>query len=480
MSNEARNALLDHFSTRVKVDPDLSRSVVSFQASRDAPVRRWFRFKEAFSPDLVRRFLRQRQQEGKARKTLLDPFSGAGTALQAANEEGWNAIGIELLPVAVEAITVQRLARDVSLRDFEHCLLKLLNRDLKSGRSASYRFPHLRITEMAFPQGVEDSLAHYEDFLVTIPDSKLRRLFRFASLSVLEDVSFTRKDGQYLRWDHRSGRGKTKFKKARIPDFRTAVLAKLDQIHEDLRLMPPIKSGAKLGLISGSCLTELPKLDSESVDIVVTSPPYCNRYDYTRTYALELAYLGLDDRKVRDLRQNLLSATVENRGKQEELKVYYEKIGQIMTYEAALRAVSGSDALQEVLGVLNEANSKKLLNNTNIPRMISNYFFEMALVIFQLARIARPDGRIVMVNDNVQYFGEEIPVDLILSRIAELAGLEVEHISLLPTGKGNSSQQMGRHGRREIRKCIYIWQKPVLAKKRNDTFRRLQRRVTSN
>jgi hypothetical protein len=151
-----------------------------------------------------------------------------------------------------------------------------------------------------------------------------------------------------------------------------------------------------------------------------------------------------------------------------------------MTYEAALRAVSGSDALQEVLGVLNEANSKKLLNNTNIPRMISNYFFEMALVIFQLARIARPDGRIVMVNDNVQYFGEEIPVDLILSRIAELAGLEVEHISLLPTGKGNSSQQMGRHGRREIRKCIYIWQKPVLAKKRNDTFRRLQRRVTSN
>ena len=48
-------------------------------------------------------------------------------------------------------------------------------------------------------------------------------------------------------------------------------------------------------------------------DAVVTSPPYANRYDYTRTYALELAYLGYNSESLKKLRQTLLSATVENK-----------------------------------------------------------------------------------------------------------------------------------------------------------------------
>ena len=50
----------------------------------------------------------------------------------------------------------------------------------------------------------------------------------------------------------------------------------------------------------------------------------------------------------------------------------------------------------------------------------------MNLVIHELARVLAPSGRIVMVNDNVRYHGEEIPVDLILSDFAEKAGLSVE------------------------------------------------------
>ena len=65
----------------------------------------------------------------------------------------------------------------------------------------------------------------------------------------------------------------------------------------------------------------------------------------------------------------------------------------------------------------------------------------------------------VMVNDNVRYAGVVIPVDLILSDFAEAAGFNVEKIWVLPRGKGNSSQQMGRHGREEVRKCVYVWRK---------------------
>ena len=64
-----------------------------------------------------------------------------------------------------------------------------------------------------------------------------------------------------------------------------------------------------------------------------------------------------------------------------------------------------------------------------------------------------------MVNDNVRYQGIPIPVDLILSDIARQAGFEIDRIWVLPKGKGNSSQQMGAHGRQETRKCVYLWRR---------------------
>lgn len=64
-----------------------------------------------------------------------------------------------------------------------------------------------------------------------------------------------------------------------------------------------------------------------------------------------------------------------------------------------------------------------------------------------------------MVNDNVRYAGASVSVDLILSAMAEELGFEVETILVLPTGKGNSSQQMGEHGREALRKCVYVWRK---------------------
>ena len=81
----------------------------------------------------------------------------------------------------------------------------------------------------------------------------------------------------------------------------------------------------------------------------------------------------------------------------------------------------------------------------------------MAVIVAELGRIVRPGGVVIMVNDNVQYHGEEAPVDLILSDYAERSGFTCEHIWTLPRGKGNSSQQMGRFGRRELRKCVYRW-----------------------
>lgn len=91
--------------------------------------------------------------------------------------------------------------------------------------------------------------------------------------------------------------------------------------------------------------------------------------------------------------------------------------------------------------------------------MVRGYFYEMACVIYECGRVLKPGAPLIMVNDNVRYAGASIPVDLILSDIAANLGFTVDNILVLPNGKGNSSQQMGEHGRDRLRKCVYVWRK---------------------
>jgi DNA modification methylase len=195
----------------------------------------------------------------------------------------------------------------------------------------------------------------------------------------------------------------------------------------------------------------LPNLGSNAYDCIITSPPYCNRYDYTRTYALELAVLGVDEAGLLSLRQNMLSCTVEN-----HVKNLLEMNPQ---WKSAIAAADRQVLLQAILTYLDEQRQMGLLNNNGIPRMVRGYFYEMACVIAECARVLKPNAPLIMVNDNVRYAGASISVDVILSEIAREIGFKVESILVLPNGKGNSSQQMGSHGREPLRKCVYVWRR---------------------
>ena len=65
--------------------------------------------------------------------------------------------------------------------------------------------PELRITRGAYPPETKVAIGRYLEILRNERPA-LQTVLRFALLCVLESISFTRKDGQYLRWDHRSGR----------------------------------------------------------------------------------------------------------------------------------------------------------------------------------------------------------------------------------------------------------------------------------
>lgn len=443
------------FSDRMMVQSSLTRSLVSFQANKTRAAYRWYKYKEAFSAPLIEHLL---SRHAPAAKKILDPFAGSGTTLFVASNAGIETEGIELLPIGQQIIVARKLLEDFTPGEVAD--LRRWSATCPWTQTGDRRdLLELRITRGAYPEQTRDAIERFMGTLLN-ESERLQTVLRFALLCVLESVSYTRKDGQYLRWDYRSGRrqGQKPFDKGTIADFTQAICAKLDEIASDVEeveqpteLFPAERLHGGVSLRGGSCLDVMPSLPHTTYDAIITSPPYCNRYDYTRTYALELALLGVGEQELIGLRQEMLSCTVENRAK--------DLLAINPLWADAVSAADAQELLQIVLRYLREQKDAGVLNNNGIPRMVRGYFYEMACAIAECARVLKPGTPLIMVNDNVRYAGASISVDLILSDIAEHLGFRVESILVLPNGKGNSSQQMGQHGREPLRKCIYIWRR---------------------
>jgi DNA modification methylase len=313
--------LAEHFEGKMMLASFLTRKIVSFQESKDKPAYRWYKYKEAFSASLVEYFLCS--YEGGVTGKILDPFAGAGTTLFAASAMGLSADGIELLLIGQEIIR-SRLCLEEEFTAGDRAILERWIRE-QLWKTSKERRPlnTLRITNGAYPPETIDAIEQYLGALEK-ENEKIQLVLRFALLCILESISYTRKDGQYLRWDYRSNRqrGSKSFNKGKILGFDIAITAKLKEIladvsiaDEELTFFPVNQIKGSVQLFNGSCLDIMPTLKAESYDAILTSPPYCNRYDYTRTYALELAMLGMKDENVINLRQQMLSCTVENRDK---------------------------------------------------------------------------------------------------------------------------------------------------------------------
>ena len=453
--NHLDQNLQKHIGNKLIVQQFLTRPLVSFQANKTRPIYRWYKYKEAFSASLVEFFL---QKYKISNGTLLDPFAGSGTALFVASAMGVNAEGIELLPIGQQIIaTKQLIEEDFTSDDFDEMQRWSAFRIWEKSRN-KVNLPELRITKGAYPEKTKEAIEKYLAACEQEND-RVQAVLRFALLCVLESISFTRKDGQFLRWDYRSGRkqGKKIFDKGQILSFEQAISEKIREITTDLQpaKQPSLFSNkihpGNIVLHCGSSLDILSQLPDCFYDAILTSPPYCNRYDYTRTYALELALLNIDETGLSKLRQEMLSCTVENR-KKDLLKIN-------PAWTSALAAADEQNLLQTILNYLDNQKAEGTLNNNGIPRMVRGYFYEMACIMAECSRVLKQDAPLIMVNDNVRYAGASISVDLILSSIAENLGFFVENILILPGGKGNSSQQMGEHGREALRKCVYVWRK---------------------
>jgi hypothetical protein len=140
------------------VDNSLTRSLVSFQANKGRAIYRWFKYKEAFSAELIEHLLsKYRITSG----VLLDPFAGSGTALFVAGGLGMKAEGIELLPIGRTLIATKQLI-DWDLKDTDVKRL-VFWRDEHPWRKSKIAKPinELRITRGAYSVETFDAMGRF-------------------------------------------------------------------------------------------------------------------------------------------------------------------------------------------------------------------------------------------------------------------------------------------------------------------------------
>lgn len=467
-----RMALEDKYIKITEITDEFSRQSVSYQLSKKDSLHRWLKYKEGFSSELVNKLLDSFKI--KPGELVLDPFLGSGTTSIVCQMRGINSFGYDILPTSNISIESKQNVFKYDIHELERFISQI--KELITPKDFQGHFDYITITDGAFPEQTEKDVVFFTDWIKNSAYTpEIKTLAKLCMLNCLEPISYTSKDGQFLGWDYRSkkmilaaerreknGQPPMKIRdKGVLPTLKKCLVDELEAVYNDIKYIQTnaIATDAKINYTQGSVLFELPKYLSDTVSGVITSPPYCNRYDYTRTYCLELNYLGLSIAEVTKLRQSLLSCTVENKSKLQTLKDYYDSIGRSSDYNKIEYIIRNNAPLQEVITALNKRNANGDINNDGVLRMVEGYFTELTFLYFELYRVCKKGAKVAFVNDNVRYGGEVIPVDFLCTSIAEQIGFKAIKIYSLKQQKGNSSQQMKKFGRIPLRKSITIWQK---------------------
>src|SRR5437868_11692664 len=168
------------------------RRLVTSAPNKHIPVYNWFKYKEGFSRQLV---LDLAAEFGLGNGDLiLDPFAGCGTTLLAAKELGLHALGLDVLPLSV-------FVAKVKLMDWPD--LDRLGVVLDQLMGIPFRepggvLPDVKILNRAFRPEVQTQLLFYREQIANF-EPPVRDFLMLGLLSILESVSSTAKDGQFLR-----------------------------------------------------------------------------------------------------------------------------------------------------------------------------------------------------------------------------------------------------------------------------------------
>jgi DNA modification methylase len=429
-----------------RIEPAISRRRISSEANKlsndDRAAHDWYRFVLSYPPHLVRDYLAR--FGASADKRVLDPFCGTGTTIVECKKLGVPSVGVEAHPMAHFA-SATKVDWDVDpdeLDNSSRCIAVAAASELEADGIIDDPAPTL-IAEMPHLKKLRKLSPEIEKLLLTNSISPLplhktlvlrdairaqgSERCRAHQLLALAKALVTTVGN--LEFGPEVGVGPAK------PDAPVISrwLRLTHQMADDLRLLKPLTSAPAEAHHADS--REIAKLvNRNSVDIVITSPPYPNEKDYTRTTRLETVLLGFitSKKELQALKRTMVRSNT--RGVYKGDDDHY--------------LVADHSEIQRIAEAI-EARRLELGKTSGFERLYAKvtklYFGGMARHLAELRKILRPNAHLAyVVGDQASYLRIMIRTGQLLASIAESLGYEVEGIDLFRTRLATATREQLR------------------------------------
>ncbi|MFQ5859538.1 MAG: DNA methyltransferase, partial [Anaerolineae bacterium] len=364
--------------------------------------------------------------EGKG--TVLDPFAGVGTTLVGAVLHGQDAIGFEINQYAALACRTKLNAHKIdaeALRDEVLRFCSFYKEKIASDYTPESTPPKgFKTRSEFFSPGVLRKVLILQDFVDTIEQPDLRDLFRLAFASTMVRYS------NYSYEPSLSTRASAG--KEDIQDFPVAqtILDKLTEMVQDItwfRDALPNGQPPSTKVITDSFFKYQAYLAPQSIDLIITSPPYLNNYHYNRNTRPQLYWLGYAESP-----KDLKPLEESNFGK------YWQTVRAQQCVDLDF-ALPDTD-LAERLEVIRQLNPEKgVYGGNGWANYAASYFNDCFKFAMGINYALKPGGTALVVIGNSILQGVLIPTDQYFGKIAESVGLELVRIEIpRATRVGNS------------------------------------------
>jgi len=379
-------------------------------------------FPARMAPELALRKTRHLERNS----VVLDPMAGSGTVLKAAAQNGHRCIGFDIDPLAVLMTTVATAKIDTDRLDrLAHSVVTRASRltmrdvdlpwfDRETEEFAEYWFA-------AGQRRALKKIAHVLHHSPSLSDSSVES---YAVRVALSRLIITKESGASLARDVSHSRP---HRVADENDFD--VFEQFEKAVERIKRRKEEDGGGVRPRVRLGDARRLPWVRDASVDMVMTSPPYLNAIDYMRGHRLSLIWLGYGIDDLRRIRSGSVGA---ERGPDD-----------IEISEAAIK-------VRDALGPTQRLPSRH-------QKMVDRYAIDLSLMLRQVSRVLRHEGRAVFVVGNSCLKDVFISNSCGIRVAARLAGLRLlrETERELPSGSrylpmpSDNSTALGRRMRTE-------------------------------
>jgi len=390
------------------------------EAALQLPFQRWFKFKEAFSPQFI---VECAASLTKKPRTCLDPFGGSGTSALTAQFLGIRPTTIEVNPFLSDLIEAKLLTYDKKslLSDYEKVLK--LSGELRPSASALLKGG----PQTLFSPGVNGrwiysravacrilALREAINLTATENNGRVLKVVLGSTLVGLSNVIVNGKGRKY----------RTNWKKRQKEPLNvdSAFRDLFFDVYRDICLHSN-RETREFTLLRGDSRTLIDS--AEPVDFAVLSPPYPNSFDYTDIYNIELWMLGY------------LGSRPDNQRLREET---------LRSHVQIHREFSTNTLESEVLTHTYKklCRARKKLWNPHIPEMVCAYFNDMKTIISKIRGRLTKGGKAFLAVGNSKYEGIIVDTETILKDIALSEGFD-RALSRPIRSMRSSAQQGGRH-----------------------------------